>query len=300
MNEQDYQLLIDLYETKNITKVADQHFLTQPALTKRIRRIEEELGSELLIRSRKGVLFNSVGESVVSYCRQMCEMNEQLRNSIHASKGVVGGSLSIGTSINYCRYRLPSVMRLYTEQYPQVDISISTGHSQTLFRQLSERKFPLAILRGEYPWEEGRILLSSEPVCFVCSRENADRDPAEYPYISHRTDPDEEKRLSQWVQENGFNIQNSRMMLDDINSCREMAAAGLGWSTLPAICLGDFPGKVVPLFLKDGTPLRRNTWLFYHTESYELLQVQKFLETIEQYERNTGIQITSGSGFRSH
>lgn len=127
MNEQDYQLLIDLYETKNITKVADQHFLTQPALTKRIRRIEEELGSELLIRSRKGVVFNSVGESVVSYCRQMCEMNEQLRNSIHASKGVVGGSLSIGASINYCRYRLPSVMRLYTEQYPQVDISISTG-----------------------------------------------------------------------------------------------------------------------------------------------------------------------------
>ena len=128
MNEQDYQLLIDLYETKNITKVADQHFLTQPALTKRLRRIEEELGSVLLVRSRKGVVFNSVGESVISYCRQMCEMNEQLRNSINASKGIVGGSLSIGTSINYCRYRLPSVMRTYTEKYPMVDISISTGH----------------------------------------------------------------------------------------------------------------------------------------------------------------------------
>ena len=147
MNEQDYQLLIDLYETKNITKVADQHFLTQPALTKRLRRIEEELGSVLLVRSRKGVVFNSVGESVISYCRQMCEMNEQLRNSINASKGIVGGSLSIGTSINYCRYRLPSVMRTYTEKYPMVDISISTGHSQTLFRQLSEGKFPIAILR---------------------------------------------------------------------------------------------------------------------------------------------------------
>ena len=289
MNEQDYQLLIDLYETKNITKVADQHFLTQPALTKRLRRIEEELGSVLLVRSRKGVVFNSVGESVISYCRQMCEMNEQLRNSINASKGIVGGSLSIGTSINYCRYRLPSVMRTYTEKYPMVDISISTGHSQTLFRQLSEGKFPIAILRGEYPWAEGRILLSSEPVCFVCSRENADQNPAEYPYISHHTDPDEERRLNQWAQEHGLNIQNSRMILDDINSCREMAAAGLGWTTLPSICLRDFPGKVVPLFLKDGTPLRRNTYLLYHAESYELLQVQKFLETIEQYERNTGI-----------
>ena len=52
MNEQDYQLLIDLYETKNITKVADQHFLTQPALTKRIRRIEEELASDPVQKGR--------------------------------------------------------------------------------------------------------------------------------------------------------------------------------------------------------------------------------------------------------
>ena len=91
MNEQDYQLLIDLYETKNITKVADQHFLTQPALTKRLRRIEEELGSVLLVRSRKGVVFNSVGESVISYCRQMCEMNEQLRNSKLSTTTSSGG-----------------------------------------------------------------------------------------------------------------------------------------------------------------------------------------------------------------
>lgn len=130
-----------------------QHFLTQPALTKRLRRIEEELGSVLLVRSRKGVVFNSVGESVISYCRQMCEMNEQLRNSINASKGIVGGSLSIGTSINYCRYRLPSVMRTYTGKYPMVDISISTGSQSdavpaALGRKISHRDPPRRISLG--------------------------------------------------------------------------------------------------------------------------------------------------------
>ena len=39
MNEQDYRLLLDLYKTKNITRVAHLHYLSQPAMTKRIRRI---------------------------------------------------------------------------------------------------------------------------------------------------------------------------------------------------------------------------------------------------------------------
>lgn len=157
-------------KTKNITKVADQHFLTQPALTKRLRRIEEELGSVLLVRSRKGVVFNSVGESVISYCRQMCEMNEQLRNSINASKGIVGGSLSIGTSINYCRYRLPSVMRTYTGKYPMVDISISTVTSDAVPAALG-RKFPIAILAENIPGrKDGSFSLPSRSVSSAAGR----------------------------------------------------------------------------------------------------------------------------------
>ena len=149
MNEQDYQLLIDLYETKNITKVADQHFLTQPALTKRLRRIEEELGSVLLVRSRKGVVFNTVGESVISYCRQMCEMNEQLRNSINASKGIVGGSLSIGTSINYCRYRLPDLHeKISNGRYQHLHRSQSDAVPAALGRKISHRDPPRRISLG--------------------------------------------------------------------------------------------------------------------------------------------------------
>ena len=63
MDEKDYELLLELYEQKNITKVAQKLFLTQPAISKRIQKMEEELQCQLFLRSKKGVLFTPAGEA---------------------------------------------------------------------------------------------------------------------------------------------------------------------------------------------------------------------------------------------
>ena len=63
MDEKDYELLLELYEQKNITKVAQKLFLTQPAISKRIQKMEEELQCQLFLRSIKGVLFTPAGEA---------------------------------------------------------------------------------------------------------------------------------------------------------------------------------------------------------------------------------------------
>ncbi len=134
MNDQDYQFLIDLYRIKNITKVAQQQFLTQPAMTKRIRRIEEELGCQIVLRSKRGVTFTAVGESIVRYCEKLQDIQSQMKNEINLSQGVVGGSLDVGSSLNYSRFRLPAVLRAFQERYPMVGIRITTGHSRNLYR----------------------------------------------------------------------------------------------------------------------------------------------------------------------
>ena len=57
MDEKDYELLLDLNRTKNITKTAQELYMTQPAITKRIQKMEEELQCTLFLRSKKGILF---------------------------------------------------------------------------------------------------------------------------------------------------------------------------------------------------------------------------------------------------
>lgn len=283
MNDQDYQFLISLYETKDITKVAQQQFLTQPAMTKRIRRIEEELGCQLILRSKRGVLFTDIGELVIDHCRKILEATEEMRSTINQNKGIVGGSIHIGCSMNYGRYRLPSALHRYQELYPMVDVNVVTGHSRNLYHMLLENKLSVAIIRGNFPWNEGSLLLSTEPICLICSYENADKPLTDYTYIGHHTDSDEERRIEQWLWDNNV-IQNRRIWIDDIASCREMAQAGIGWTIIPSICLDGFRGKVIPLRDKNGDLFLRNTFVIYRSAYHDLRQVRLFLEVLAQSE----------------
>ncbi|MEG0803504.1 MAG: LysR family transcriptional regulator, partial [Pygmaiobacter sp.] len=95
MDNRDFQILIDLYECKNITKVAQQHFISQPAMTKRLQKIEEALGAELLLRSPKGVIFTPVGEAVIPFCRTMIQQSHAMLSTVNQLHGVVGGTINV-------------------------------------------------------------------------------------------------------------------------------------------------------------------------------------------------------------
>ena len=64
MDEKDCELLLELKQSQNITKAAQKLFITQPALTKRIQKIEEELQCQLLLRTRGKFDFLYIGEKV--------------------------------------------------------------------------------------------------------------------------------------------------------------------------------------------------------------------------------------------
>ena len=62
MDEKDFELLRILDETRNITHAADKLYMTQSALSKRIKTLERELGVEIMLRSRQGIRFTPAGE----------------------------------------------------------------------------------------------------------------------------------------------------------------------------------------------------------------------------------------------
>ena len=283
MNDQDYRLLLDLYEIRNITRVAHLHYMSQPAMTKRIRRIEEELGSELILRSQKGITFTPAGELAVEYCQKFLELNARMRNSIHQASGTVSGSLVIGSSLNFSRYRLPTALKKYQELYPQVDIVIVTGRSDFLYQQLLDNRIAVAIVRGAHSWQEGAVQLSQEPVCLVSNPQFVGHDLSRSPYIGRHTDSRMEKLTAQWLIEHGLSPE-PKLWIDDIACCRQMAEAGVGWTIVPHICLGGFTGNVTPLFLKDGTPLVRETTALYRNAHGDLPQVRYFIDILIENE----------------
>lgn len=280
MDEKDYELLMELHELKNITKVSQKLFISQPALTKRIKKMEEELDTELLLRSKKGVIFTPTGETIIPYARQILELSKQMKEQVSAKQGFVGGTLSLGSSLNFSHYRLPAILKEYTELYPRVDIQIVTGQSKELYQKLLRDEIAIAIVRGSFRWNEGFTLLCQEPMCLVCSNDHADTPLSDYPRIIRHTDANLTDRMLLWLSERGLAGSQSKLQIDNIDTCKEMARLGLGWAILPKICLDDFDGHVEELQFLDGTPFVRSTYILYKHSYYELPQVKLFLELL--------------------
>lgn len=71
MDEKDWILLKILYEEQSVTKTAERLFTSQPSITYRLNKIEENFGIELFTKRHKGITFTAEGEHLVSYARRM-------------------------------------------------------------------------------------------------------------------------------------------------------------------------------------------------------------------------------------
>lgn len=286
MDEKDYELILTLYELKNITKTAEKLFITQPALTKRIKKIEKDLGTELLLRSKKGVLFTPLGESIIPYIRTVTSTLRQMREYVVSNHDFVGGTLIVGVSLNYSHYYLPKVLKKFTKAFPNVDVNIITGQSKKIYRQLESDEISMAIVRGEFKWDETSILVSTEPMCLVCSNENAEIPLSAYSYIGRRSDNILQGKIETWFVENGLSFNNTKLWIDNIDTCLEMAKHGLGWAIVPKVCLRNFDGYSKELYFADGTPFNRSTYIFCKNSYHELPQVKLFIQYLLNNERS--------------
>lgn len=283
MDEKDLEVLNVLIDTPNITKAARELFTTQPSLTRRIQKIETDLGCGLFARSKKGLTPLPSFERLIPRLKQAAQAMEELRAQAGADSGLVAGVLKLGVSINYARYTLPPLLKRYMHDYPLVSVRLHANHSPIIFSAFQRGETTVAVLRGDLPWDEGDVVLSREPVCLVRSEQNADTPLSAMPYIARESDRGIESDYSRWRAERGLldREQKDFLTLNDSATCLALIREGLGWSLIADICIADAAGLIVePAFFLDGRPFERVTHLLYHEEAARLPQVRAFIETV--------------------
>ena len=279
MNEQDLELLLMLDRYKNITKTAEKLHMTQPALTRRIKVLEEELGIQLLIRSRNGVIFTPLAEGILPKIQELSETFRSMRTYLDTNSGYVGGTVKIGLSINYAQYRLAKVLKEFLCQYPKVNVDIRTTQSQSLYPMFMSKEISLAVLRGEYKWDAGCRLFDQEPVCVVSMEDFDIPSLNRRNYLKRSSEEAFRAGIQRWFDENRLNPQN-QIYIDNITTALELVKAGLGWAILPEVCLDHFQGVKKPIIYQDGTHFLRNSYILYRKEYLKLPQVALFVEKI--------------------
>ncbi|MDX2222936.1 MAG: LysR family transcriptional regulator [Rhodospirillaceae bacterium] len=121
---------------RTILRAAKDQNITQPALTRSIRKLEQELGGLLLERTPRGVVPTELGRAFFERACSIVNEAERARDEVSALKSGSIGQVSIGVSSNFAgHYLIPALVRLF-ETHRQINITVREGLFETLTPQL--------------------------------------------------------------------------------------------------------------------------------------------------------------------
>ncbi len=168
---------VTLAQTLNFSAVAKQEFISQPALTKQISRLEEELGVQLFHRSKHGVSLTFAGEEFYKHARDILDEIERAQNHMEDIRKGRSGSLAISSITGLDDLLSRSVAR-FIELYPDISVSIDSGTGArqilSINRQNADVYFSYTPLLEMYPAMETVSLPGDRFAVYACKRD-ADR-----------------------------------------------------------------------------------------------------------------------------
>lgn len=173
VNYELYKTFYSVAKNKNITKAAHELMISQPAVSKSIKTLEDQVGCTLFIRNKYGVSLTEEGETFYKNIKPAIEMIEHAEETLQETLNLDYGTLSIGVSNTLTRKYLLPYIKKFHEQYPRIKIKISTSPTFELITQARNGLIDFIILNLPYqlPSDFKETTLKEVNDCFIASKD---------------------------------------------------------------------------------------------------------------------------------
>ncbi|MDR1529023.1 MAG: LysR family transcriptional regulator [Burkholderiales bacterium] len=239
---------VAVVEEKSFSIAAERLYLTQPAISKRIFALESELKTRLFDRLGRHIVLTEAGRVLLPHAQKLLATFDDSRRALANLSGDISGTLCIAISHHVGLYRLPPMLRVFVEHYPQVRLDLRFMASEAAHTVVNEGDVELAIIT--LPPKHEKSLISQALWTDYLRVVVAPKHPlaarkkitpfilVEYPAIFPETDT------------------FTRMMIDDafaplelkphvtfstnyLETIKIMVSVGLGWSLLPTTMIDE-------------------------------------------------------------
>lgn len=283
----EFHFLSVLAQEMNMRKAAERLFVSQPALSQRLQTIEKEWGEKLFIRSQKGLTLTPAGELVINFINEVIVKEEKVRESIQALNAEVHGTLKIAVASIVGQNWLPQVLKKFVTRYPQAKISLITGWSSEILKTLYEDHVHIGIIRGTPDWKGVKTHLFQDSLYLVDTEITSPEQvlQTDRPFIQFKSDSNYYQEIQDWWLRHFKTAPKRTIVVDQIETCKQMTFNGIGYAILPAITLNGAEKDIfkIPLLDENNLPLKRDTWLLGYESSFRLKQVQAFVELLKEH-----------------
>lgn len=289
MRDFDWQVLVTLHKTHNISKTAELLYVSQPTLTKRIQIIEDELGIPLIVRSRKGSVFTPEGDRLAQKAETIVAAIQEVKMEAALRRGGTGGVLRLGVPYSYVRYVLPHLLAEYAKLHPGVDVDIVTGLSDDLARRVEDDTIDVCFARyNALDSHLERIDISDDQIYIVANRPFKLEELPAMNCIEFSRNGMVNSKIKRWWNERFSQPYAVKYKVPTGDCAVQMVINGLGYGIFPDPNYFRFEKGLYayPMTFLDGSQLTRHTCLLYEKANLKTPLLADFVSFIRSTDIN--------------
>ena len=271
----------------NLSRAAEEMFVTQPTLTARLKGLEEEVGDELFVRTSRGMRLTDAGKEFLPYAERSVGSFEEGRRHLAELRGASGGRLVLGASPGVGTYALPGLLERFAAVHPGVSVSVRTGHSEDILEMVLKEEVQVGLTRAmKHPEIESLRLYEDELVLVVDPGHRLTRRGS-----ANLAEIGEEQLIffdhdSSYFEQTHSLFRNAgirelrTMEVDNIEAAKRMVEHRLGVAFLPrtAIVRSVSAGNLALISVEENPEMRRSIAALKRRDSPASGSVAAFLE----------------------
>ncbi len=263
------------------SRAAEALFLTQPAISEQVRKLEQAYDVLLFYRERKRVRLTETGEHLFLLTKQLFEVEQRIVDYMTETRAAVEGELRI---IADSAHHVVGMLTRFRERYPDVTVSLRSGNTEEILHELRSYNAEIGVI-GEAPSGPDMAVLDlgeSAIIAFAARGLLADPDAgltlteaAQFPLILRETGSKTRASLDDEAARQGL-ILTPAIVAEGREAVREMVASGAGIGFVSLTEFGHDPRLVqIPL---NGVDLTMREAIVHLSQRHEVRVIRAFME----------------------
>jgi len=232
-----YRIFYVVAKSGSISAAADVLYISQPAITFQIKKLEDQLGISLFTRTKHGVILTDEGKVLFDYVKIGIDSITNGENALSNLKNLESGVIRIGASTTVCRHIVMPYLEKFHELYPKIDIQIVNNLTTNLLKEL--RNGNLDVLFLNLPMSESKDLkvtsLMEVQDIFVGNKKYYDlthgklmlKDLVSYPLIFQKLPSNTRTYLNNYLKDNDVELK-PQLEVVSYNLIMDLVKAGFG------------------------------------------------------------------------
>ncbi|GAB4463887.1 MAG: LysR family transcriptional regulator [Armatimonadaceae bacterium] len=243
MDLDSLRLFVDLSETGSFSKTAERMFMSQSAVSQRIRALELEFGQTLVERGkgRPGAQFTEAGQRFLDAARDMVARADSLKRELAELGETIGGSLRVATVYSIGLHALTPRLKAFLSRYPQVNLHLEYLRTDRIYEALNNGTIDCGIVACPrdrphieiLPLEEEKMVVIVPPQHALADEKNISLEQLDgQPFIAFDADIPTRPLTDQLLQEHNVAV-DVVQAFDNIETIKQVVEIGLGIAIVP-------------------------------------------------------------------